>query len=328
MNAQGIIDGVVAWGTSAIPFAALGICVVFVILYAIGRVRSIMAGDGHFGIIEAYVGFVRHGKTMLAVQDCVALARQRGAILASNIAIFAPGVRVKLLSITDDGLDLDELYVLALQCRELGVGLVLLIDEAGIVMPSRQWQNFPVGLMWLLQQSGKLAVEIRYTTQHPMFVDVILRSLTAVLHNVRGTPPPSIMRRIKCKEADGDNRRLIGRVRRWFYRPWWFWVTTTVPSDFDKADPDRVLWRRKVKYQREWEGSYDTDAAVLPAGRLKGAADFLAQLDRARETFMGPEDEEPLSLDARLDALIAGLPHVERERTLEALRTAGKARGG
>jgi len=181
-----------------VPAIAVGVVVTIgFVIYA--AIRSKMSGDGHFGIIEAYVGFVRHGKTMLAVQDCIALARGRNAILASNIGITAEGVEVVLLPITNDGLDLDTLMELALRCRVERRGLVLLIDEAGIVMPARQWASFPVGLMWLLQQSGKLMVEIRYTTQHPKFVDAQLRALTAVVHNVRSTPPPTIQRRLQGK---------------------------------------------------------------------------------------------------------------------------------
>lgn len=330
---SGFTDTVYGFIGSAWVYGLAVLVVVVLVVFVVGQVRMIMSGDGHFGIIEAYVGFVRHGKTMLAVQDCVELARARGAILASNIAIFAEGVDTKLIGITDDGLDLDELYVLALQCREAGVGLVLLIDEAGIVMPARQWQSFPVGLMWLLQQSGKLMVEIRYTVQHPLFADTILRSLTAVVHNVRATPPPSIRRRIQSREADADPGRWVGRFKRWYYRPWWFRVTTTVPTDFGTEKAEKVMWSRKVNYRRENEGSYDTDAAILPAGRLKGAADFMEKLNRAKATLPLPalsaDDMDPRAVEAIKGARSAELVsrgfqvfEIARERQAEAFQDA------
>lgn len=271
----------------------------FVAMTGWGLVKSYLSGDGHFGIIEGYVGFVRHGKSMLAVQDCIALARGRNAVLASNIGITAKGVETVLLPLTDDGLDLDMLMELALRCRSENRGLVLLIDEAGIVMPARQWASFPVGLMWLLQQSGKLMVEIRYTTQHPAFVDSVLRSLTAVVHNVRSTPPPTIKRRIKGK------------------RPLFMTVTTSIPGDFGSSMPEKVMWKRRVRYRREWEGSYDTDAAILPAGRLKGAAEFAERIAGAgdRSGYLG-------GLDPRLAATIAQLPQAERQRVVASLSEA------
>lgn len=313
-----------------VPYVVGLIAVVVVVVGLVSSVRSMMSGEGHYGIIEAYVGFVRHGKTMLAVQDCIGLARARNAILASNIGIYAPGVETALIGITDDGLDLDALMVLALQCRESGRGLVLLIDEAGIVMPARQWQTFPVSLMWLLQQSGKLMVEVRYTVQHPMFADSILRSLTAVVHNVRCTPPPSIGRRQAGNVLDtllGSGaisgwRLPVARLRRRLLRPWFLTVTTTVPGDFGTSEIERVLWRRRVRYRMAWEGSYDTDAAVLPAGRLKGAAQFMERLEEAKRQAA---EERPSELDPRLEAQLDGLPHGQREAVREAIRDAGPA---
>lgn len=267
-------------GAIALPLAVVVGVGFFLWMVVGGFARGYLAGDGHFGIIEGYVGFVRHGKSMLCTQDCIALARGRNAVLASNIKITAEGVETVLVPIGKDGLDLDYLMALALRCRAEARGLVLMIDEAGIVMPARQWQSFPVDLMWLLQQSGKLQVEIRWTSQHPTFVDSQLRSLTAVVHRVQCFPPPSIKRRLQGK------------------RPLWFQVVTTIPGDFDKSEPDRIMWKRRVRYRREWEASYDTDAAVLPSGRLKGAEDFadrLAAADMAKSpATAGGQRKEPV----------------------------------
>ena len=283
------------------PIVVVVVAVIVVWVVVVGGVQSYLAGDGHFGIIEGYVGFVRHGKSMLCAQDCIALARGRNAVLASNIAITAEGVQTELVPIGKDGLDLDFLMALALRCRAEGRGLVLMIDEAGIVMPSRQWQSFPVDLMWLLQQSGKLQVEIRWTSQHPAFVDAQLRSLTAVVHRVQCFPPPSIKRRLRGK------------------RPLWFQVTTSIPGDFDKADPDRVMWKRRIRYRRAWEASYDTDAAVLPSGRLKGASDFAERLTAAGGV-RGLEGVQGLDVDPRLRAHIDSLPQKDRQLVLGRMR--------
>jgi hypothetical protein len=297
------------------PAIVVAVVAIFGWVFVVGGIRSYMSGDGHFGIIEAYVGFVRHGKTMLCAQDCLALARVRNAILVANIGIScSPACRIEmdrqaadakaagddrwslvkadmttmrhfpehlLLPITDDGLDLEMLEDLAFRLREEGRGLVLMIDEAGIVMPARQWTTFPVRLMWLLQQSGKMMVEIRYTTQHPSFVDSQLRALTAVVHDVRCTPPPTIQRRIK------------GR------RPWFMVVTTRMVKDFDKVNEDVVMWKRRVRYRRAWEGSYDTDAAVMPPRRVQGGEGI------------GSDDGR---LDPRLAAQIEFLPQRERQK--------------
>lgn len=261
---------------AAAPYLIAVSAVVLVLaLGGAAKLRALMAGDGHFGVIEGYVGHVRNGKTMLAVQDCITEARALSTVgrcvLASNIKIMADGVEAVIVPTTDDGLDLDFLTDLALTLREQGGSLVLLIDEAGIVMPARQWASFPVGLMWLLQQSGKLRVTIRWTSQDVAFVDSQLRALTAVVHKVVATPPPTIARRLEGK------------------RPWAMTVTTSIPAGVDK--PDRMMKERRVRYRREWEAAYDTDAAVLPAGRLKGAAaltDRMNGTSGARRGDSGP----------------------------------------
>jgi len=187
----------VAW---VLPVVGIGVLVVVVLVFAVGFVAR---GGGQYGIIEGYVGTIGAGKTTLAVQHALELARARNALLLSNIPVVCgklckEGVHRhehELLPVNDDGLDLGALMRRAFELRDQGRGLVLLLDEVGVIMPARLWKQFPVGLMWTLQQSRKLACEWVWTAQDVTFVDLQLRTLTAVVHYVRAYTPPSIWRR-------------------------------------------------------------------------------------------------------------------------------------
>lgn len=216
-------------------------------------------GAGQYGLVEGYVGTIGMGKTTLAVQHVLRLAKMRGAVLMSNLPLVcgpkcADGVHEvehELLAVGDDGLDLGRLMARASALRDEGRGLVLLVDEVGVVMPARLWKDFPVGLMWVLQQSRKLATEWVWTAQDETFVDSQLRRLTSIVWHVRSTPPPSMW------------RRAHGR------RPWVLMATGFVPRS--AGEPSKRVARKLFRYRRAWERSFDTDAVVLPSRRMKGA---------------------------------------------------------
>jgi len=286
-------------------------------------------GGGQFGIIEGYVGTIGAGKTTLAVQHSLELARARKAVLLSNIPVrcgptckgrgspvpavcrsrcridhehVGPGCVIEhdTLPMTDEGLDLGELTRRAFKLRDEQRGLVLLMDEVGVIMPARLWKDFSVALMWVLQQSRKLACEWVWTAQDPSFVDHQLRSLTAAVHYVRSWPPPSIWRRSRGK------------------RPWMLIASSYTPSMAPRANgegekKDKRIGRRMLRYRRRWEGSFDTDGVVLPSRHLKGAEVLVAavegQGDRhvisAGASSWGPSaggEVEPESIETPLGA--------------------------
>jgi len=244
---------------------------------SLGMLRYVAKGAGQYGIIEGYVGTIGAGKTTLAVQHSLMLAKARDAFLLSNIPVrCAKTCRGRtsasierpdgcvldhaLLPMADDGVDLGSLTVTAFRLRDQSRGLVLLMDEVGVIMPARLWKEFSVALMWVLQQSRKLACEWIWTAQDPSFVDHQLRSLTAVVHYVRAYPPPSVWRRVRGK------------------RPWLLAASAFTPSNAPRANgettarmAERRIGRRLVRYRRAWEASFDTDGVVLPSRHLKGA---------------------------------------------------------
>lgn len=243
----------------------------------------IARGGGQYGIIEGYVGTIGAGKTTLGVQHALTLARARGAVLLSNIPLVCGrgcsegqhDLEHSLLPMNDDGVDLGTLMGRAFALRDEGRGLVLLVDEVGVVMPARLWAQFPVGLMWTLQQSRKLACEWVWTAQDVSFVDHQLRSLTSVVHHVRAYPPPSVWRRVKGK------------------RPWLMVVSAFSPSAAPRANNEggrveRRIGRRVVRYRRSWERAFDTDGVVLPSRHLKGAGALLAAVEGLGDRHVVP----------------------------------------
>lgn len=263
----GLIEWIAGHAWLAIPIALLvGLAIA---IYT--GVMFVARGGGQYGIIEGYVGTIGAGKTTLAVQQALLWSRARKAVLLSNIPVVCgPGckedrheIEHELLPMTDDGIDLGVLTRRAFELRDQERGLVLLMDEVGVVMPSRAWKDFSVALMWVLQQSRKLACEWIWTAQDASFVDHQLRTLTSVVHHVRSYPPPSIWRRAKGK------------------RPWFLMASTYTPSAAPRANGeatgseramrDRRIGRRIWRYRRRWESAFDTDGIVLPSKHLKGA---------------------------------------------------------
>jgi hypothetical protein len=282
------------------PFLWLLIPVGLVVAFVLYMGWHIAKGAGQYGIIEGYVGTIGAGKTTLAVQHALELAHARDAVLLSNIPVLCnphcggsgwdrsnqavkapdrkhPGkwcaIDHDLLPMTDEGLDLADLTARAFKLRDSRRGLVLLMDEVGVIMPARLWKDFSVALMWVLQQSRKLACEWIWTAQDPSFVDHQLRSLTAVVHYVRAYPPPSIWRRVQGK------------------RPWLLIASAYTPSQAPRANGEgakreKRIGRRLRRYQRRWEGAFDTDGVVLPSRHLKGAEILVEAVQRTGDAHV------------------------------------------
>lgn len=201
-------------------------------------------------MIVGYTGLVGHGKTMLAVQESIRLARLRGAYLASNIWIDCPDLDFVRLSVGDDGLE--GLPDLLQRARDEQRGVVIFVDEIGIVLPARFWmQGMSIQLMWAVSQSRKLGADLVFTCQHIAQLDAFLRRITDWIWKVRAVPHPSLARRVAGK------------------RPWLFLASRWRPADVDKVeDADRRLGRSIIRYRRAWEVVYDTDELVTPPEHL------------------------------------------------------------
>ncbi len=203
------------------------------------------------------MGLLGAGKTMLAVQHALKLARRRNAIMLSNIRVQDPGVEFHQLPVGEDGIDLEVLREWQGQAREQDRGLVLLVDEVGILMPARFWQSFPIDLIYTLSQSRKMRLDLVYTSQDIEMVDSMLRRLTQWVYQVRCFPSPT------------NERRERGR------RPWFFVQEQFRPQHVntmgDAQRKVRRLGKSWLRYRRDWEGSYDTDELVAPAVRLSSS---------------------------------------------------------
>lgn len=202
-------------------------------------------------MIVGYTGLVGQGKTMLAVQEALRLARLRGALLVSNIAVEAPDVEVERVQVGDDGLE--GIPDILDRARGQGRGVVILVDEIGIVLPARYWQQgMSIDLMWACSQSRKLGADLVFTCQHVAQLDAFLRRLTDWIWSVRAIPHPTLERRVR------------GR------RPWFFMLGRWRPADVDTERPEKRLGRAIRRYRREWERVYDTDELVRPPDHLRG----------------------------------------------------------
>lgn len=203
-------------------------------------------------MIEGFCGLIGAGKTMLAVRHVLDLARRRGgALVVSNIRITDPtgAVECRQLGVGHDGIELDELQALIDEHGgEHGRGLVLLLDEIGVLCPARFWQTFPIDLMCQFSQSRKNGLDVVFTSQDVEMVDAMVRRLTQWIYLVRAIPGSSIERTEKGK------------------RPWFFVVTRWRPATVGKRD--KRLGRELIRYRRAWELAYNTWELVKPAARL------------------------------------------------------------
>jgi hypothetical protein len=202
-------------------------------------------------VIVGYTGLVGMGKTMLAVREAVGLARRRKAWLVSNIAVKAPDLTIIQVEVGDDGLE--GIPAILSDAREQGRGVVIFVDEIGIVLPSRFWERgMSIDLMWACSQSRKLGADLIFTCQHVAQLDAFLRRICDWIWRVKAVPHPTI------------ERRESGR------RPWFFMASRWRPADIDSEQEDKRLGRALIRYRREWEGLYDTDELVRPPSHLRG----------------------------------------------------------
>lgn len=202
-------------------------------------------------MIVGVTGLLGAGKTAYTVMRCVESCQRTGALLASNIRLQPPdGVDYVQLPVGTDGVDLEALYSLRARCRAEGRGLVLLLDEVGLLLPARFWATFPVPLLSFFVNSRKLRVDIWWVSQDESDVEVSLRRRTQYVFKVRRIPGA------KHHVSDPGRPRLL-MVSQW------------LSGRVDK--PDHRIGRELVVWRRKWESWFDTDELVEPPARVARA---------------------------------------------------------
>lgn len=195
---------------------------------------------------------------MRAVVEACALAKRRGAVLASNIGITPPaGVEFRLLPM--DGFS-EAFGQLADECRQRSVGLVLLVDEVHMIWDARRWDEMSVFDRYRLTQSRKLGIDVFWTAQFVDQVEKNIRNLTEEVELLRAIPSPSLTRR------EAGKRPWLMRGHR--FRPA---AVRELTADQDREKRLGSAWYR---YNRSHEAMYDTDALLAPprgVGRRKPA---------------------------------------------------------
>ena len=202
-------------------------------------------------MIVGVTGLLGAGKTAFAVARVGQVARRTGALVASNIRLDIPGVECVQLPTGDDGVELGALYDLRDRARAEGRGVVLLLDEVGLLLPARFWASFPVPLLSFFTNSRKLRVDVVWVSQDEADVESALRRRTQYVYRVRRIPP---------------SRTDVGRVPG---RPLLLYVTRWLSGQVEK--PTKRLGWEVVRWRREWERWYDTDELVEPARRVMRA---------------------------------------------------------
>lgn len=114
-------------------------------------------------MIRGYFGLPGSGKTYSMVRD--ATNEVNGRILYTNFDVdIATAKEVVKIDRPQDIVRVKN-------------GLVL-VDEAGLWMPSFIWKRIPEQLIWQLAQVRKMGIDLFYTAQDPARVVKILREIT------------------------------------------------------------------------------------------------------------------------------------------------------
>lgn len=207
-------------------------------------------------MITGKVGRIGHGKTMRMVVEACALAKRRGAVLASNVSITPPvGVEFRLLPM--DGFS-EAFGALSDECHRRGVGLVLAVDEVHMIWDARRWDEMSVYDRYRLTQSRHLGIDMLWTAQFVDQVEKNIRNLTETVELLRAYPSPTLQRR----EAGKRPLFMIGQT----FRP------AAVRELSAEQDREKRLERRWYRYRRHHEALYDTDALMAPPSRRRGAS--------------------------------------------------------
>lgn len=114
-------------------------------------------------MIRGYFGLPGAGKSYLMTKD--ALRSGRGRTVYANYHVDIPDAKEVILLESP------------MEFIKVSNGL-LLIDEAGLWLPSFIWQAIPREIIWKLAQIRKFGIDLYYTAQNPARVVKPLREIT------------------------------------------------------------------------------------------------------------------------------------------------------
>jgi len=211
------------------------------------RVRMIGGESG----VEGFVGRWGSGKTlMLSAVGLFGLRDPRCLGVWSTFPLFDAETGRRAFDLDPDRLSalLPELSLPPDLVRQ-GFYILALVDEAGVLMPSRMWDKLPMKFLATLAMGRKKGLRLRWAAQSEKRVDVVLRELTTT----------------------------IWRCAKWhpfglFGRPWCIRLRGYLPGESeDTADktwekskgPQRRVWRLRAAME-----AYDTLFVVSVADHL------------------------------------------------------------
>lgn len=130
-------------------------------------------------MIEAYTGLPGHGKTYNMTREAYIKAFLRGRDIYANYTLnFEPKKNRKGKVYTGEVHYFKELSEIA------GVkNALILVDEAGIYLPSQAWRNIPFEFMRQLRQHRHDGLDLWYTAQDMGDVVTYLRRITQYEHS-------------------------------------------------------------------------------------------------------------------------------------------------
>jgi len=150
-----------------------------------------------------YYGYRGSGKTLSLVAEVYSVFQKNPdlIVLTNTPFTFPPHKKTgKILSQYHYSSisELEEFFLFCLSENKehiLSKEAIVVIDEANLAIPSRLFSKLPPFFLSFMAESRKLNVEIMFTTQHPLRVDLILRELCETWYHCDRLPLFGILRR-------------------------------------------------------------------------------------------------------------------------------------
>lgn len=152
-----------------------------------------------------YYGYRGSGKTLNLVAEVFGqFKRNPDLVVLTNTPLFFPshpktGQILNQYHYSSIG-ELEEFFLFCLSENKdyiLSKEAIVIIDEANLAIPSRLFSKLPPFFLSFMAESRKLNVEIMFTTQHPLRVDLILRELCETWYNCDRIPLFGFLRRVE-----------------------------------------------------------------------------------------------------------------------------------
>lgn len=119
-------------------------------------------------MIESFVGLPGAGKTYHMTKKAFFLAKFKGKKVYANYKLDFPGIETH--------------YFKELSDLKGVTNALILVDEAGIYLPSQAWRNIPFEFIRQLRQHRHDGLDLWYTAQDAQDVATYLRRLTQFEH--------------------------------------------------------------------------------------------------------------------------------------------------